>query len=89
MGVKLTLREVHRLKVFENRVVRRICGLKRGKIIGCRRKVHNEELDNLYLLPNTGVRMKGIQKNNYLRKHLSYKFMGYTITKGNYQSFFF
>jgi hypothetical protein len=50
MGVKLsllTLRE-HRLKVFENRVLRRISGLKRDEMIGCWRKLHNEELDNLY-----------------------------------------
>jgi hypothetical protein len=46
----LTLREEHRLKVFENGVVRRIFGPKRDEIRG--RKVHNEELHNLYTSPD-------------------------------------
>jgi hypothetical protein len=40
----LTLREEHRLKVFENRVLRRIFGPKRDERMGGRRKLHNEEL---------------------------------------------
>jgi hypothetical protein len=44
----LTLREEHRLRVFENRVLRRIFGLKRHEVIGGWRKLHNEELHNLY-----------------------------------------
>jgi hypothetical protein len=48
----LTLREEYRLKVFENRVLRRIFGLKRDEEIGGWRKLHNEELHNLYSLPN-------------------------------------
>jgi hypothetical protein len=44
----LTLREEHRLRVFENRVVRRIFGPKRDEVIGCWRKLHNEELHGLY-----------------------------------------
>jgi hypothetical protein len=36
----LTLREEHRLKVFENRVLRRIFGSKRDKVIGGSRKLH-------------------------------------------------
>jgi hypothetical protein len=47
----LTLREEHRLRVFENRVLRRIFGLKRGKVMGGRRKLNNEDLHNLYSLP--------------------------------------
>jgi hypothetical protein len=43
----LTLREEHRLRVFENRVLRRVFGPKRGEIIGDWRKLHNEELHNL------------------------------------------
>jgi hypothetical protein len=39
----LTLREVHRLRVTENRVLRRIFRLKRGQVSGDWRKVHNEE----------------------------------------------
>jgi hypothetical protein len=47
----LTLREEHRLRVFENRVLGNIFGLKEGKIIGGWRKVYNEELHNLYSSP--------------------------------------
>jgi hypothetical protein len=43
----LTLREKHRLKVFENRVLRRISGPKRNET-GDWRKLHIEELRNLY-----------------------------------------
>jgi hypothetical protein len=38
------LREEHRLRVFENRVLRRTFGLKRDDITGEWRKLHNEEL---------------------------------------------
>jgi hypothetical protein len=44
----LTLREEHRLGVFENRVLRRIFGPKRDEVTGEWRKMHNEELHNLY-----------------------------------------
>jgi hypothetical protein len=47
----LTLREEHRLRVFENRVLRRIFGPKRGED-GSWRKLHNDELHNLYSSPN-------------------------------------
>jgi hypothetical protein len=48
----LTLREEHRLRVFENRVLRRIFGLKRDEVTGDWRKLQNEELHNLYSSPN-------------------------------------
>jgi len=48
----LTLREEHRPRVFENRVLRRIFGPRRDKVTGERRKLHNEELNNLYSSPN-------------------------------------
>jgi hypothetical protein len=51
MGVKLgllTLREEHRLRVLENRVLRRIFRLKRDEVTGFWRKLYNEELHNLY-----------------------------------------
>jgi hypothetical protein len=48
----LTLREEHILRVFENRVVRRIFVPKRDEIIGEWRKLHNEELHIWYLSPN-------------------------------------
>jgi hypothetical protein len=47
----LTLSEEHRLRVFENRVLRKIYGPKRDEVIGGWRKLHNEELHNLYGSP--------------------------------------
>jgi hypothetical protein len=47
----LTLREEHRLRVFENKVLRRIFGLKRDEVMGEWRKLHNEELRDLYSSP--------------------------------------
>jgi hypothetical protein len=47
----LTLREEHKLKVFENRVLRRIFGPRRDEVTGGWRKLHNEELHYLYSLP--------------------------------------
>jgi hypothetical protein len=47
----LTLREEHRLRVFENRVLRRIFGPKRDGD-GSWRKLHNDELHSLYSSPN-------------------------------------
>jgi hypothetical protein len=47
----LTLREEHRLRVFENRVLRRIFGPKREED-GSWRKLHNDELHSLYSSPN-------------------------------------
>jgi hypothetical protein len=44
----LTLREEHRLRVFENRALRRIFGPKRDEVTGERRKLQNEELRDLY-----------------------------------------
>jgi hypothetical protein len=44
--------EEHRLRVFENRVLRRIFGPKRDEVTGEWRKLHNEELHILYLSPN-------------------------------------
>jgi hypothetical protein len=48
----LTLREEHRLRVFENRVLRKIFGLKRNEVIGGWRVLHNEELHSLYCSPS-------------------------------------
>jgi len=44
----LTLREEHRLRVFENRVLRRIFGPERDEVTGAWRKLHKEELNDLY-----------------------------------------
>jgi hypothetical protein len=51
MGVKLsllTLREECRLRVFENRVLRRVFGPKMGEVTGEWGKLHNKELNDLY-----------------------------------------
>jgi hypothetical protein len=54
MGVKLglSLREEHRLRLFENRVLRWIFGSKRDGVTGDWRRLHNEELNDLYSSPN-------------------------------------
>jgi hypothetical protein len=52
------LREEHRLRVFENRVLRKISGPKRDEVTGSWRELHTEELHNLYSSPNTTVIIK-------------------------------
>jgi hypothetical protein len=54
----LTLREKHRLRVFENRVLRRVFGLKRDEVTGEWRRLHNEELHDLYSSPSTIKKIK-------------------------------
>jgi hypothetical protein len=46
----LTLREEHRLRVSENRVLRRISGPKREEVTGCWRRLHREEIYNFVRL---------------------------------------
>ena len=46
------MREEHRLRVFQNRVLRRIFGPKKDGVTGEWRKLHNEELNDLYSSPN-------------------------------------
>jgi hypothetical protein len=46
------LTEERRLRVFENRVLRRIFGQKKDEVIGNWRKLRNEEFHNLYSSPN-------------------------------------
>jgi hypothetical protein len=48
----LIRREEHRLRVFENRVLRRVFGPKRDEVTGKWRKLHNEELHDLYSSPS-------------------------------------
>jgi hypothetical protein len=48
----LTLRDERRLRVFENRVLRRVFGPRRDEVTGEWRKLHNKELSDLYSLPN-------------------------------------
>jgi hypothetical protein len=51
LSLFFTFTEGHKLRMFENGVVRRIFGVKRENVTGGRRKVHNEELHNLYPSP--------------------------------------
>jgi len=48
----LTLREERKLRVFENMVLRRIFGPRSEAVTGERRRLHNEELNDLYTSPN-------------------------------------
>jgi hypothetical protein len=48
----LTLREEHRLRVYENRELRRIFGPKREEVARDWRRLYREELHNLYASPN-------------------------------------
>jgi hypothetical protein len=59
----LTLREECRLRVFENKVLRRILGLKRDEVTGEWRRLHNKELYALYSSPN----IIGVMKSRRLR----------------------
>jgi hypothetical protein len=59
MGVELG--EELRLRVFENGVLRRIFGPKRDEVTGEWRKLHSEELHNLYLSPDIIRQVKSSQ----------------------------
>ena len=48
----LTLREERKVRVFENMVLRRIFGPRRDEVMGESRRLHNEELNDLYCSPN-------------------------------------
>jgi hypothetical protein len=57
----LTLKEEHRLRVFENRVLRRIFGPKRDVVTGEWRKLHNEKLRDLYSSP--GIKSNQVEED--------------------------
>jgi len=59
----LTLREEHRLRVFENRVLRRIFGPKKDEVTREWRKLHNVELNDLYRSQN----IVGVIKSRRMR----------------------
>ena len=48
----LTLREERKLRVFENKVLRRISGPRKDEVTGDLKRLHNEELNDLYSSPN-------------------------------------
>jgi hypothetical protein len=54
----LTLRVEHRLRVFENEVLRRMFGPRNDEVTGAWRRKHNEEFHYLYYLPSPSIRKK-------------------------------
>jgi hypothetical protein len=71
----LALREGNRLKGYENRVLRRIFGLKREEVAGGWRRLHNEELHNLYASPNVIREIKSMRwARNVARKGTETRF---------------
>jgi len=67
----LTLREVSRLRFFENAMMRRIFVPKRDEVTGEWRKLHNEEINDLYSSPNI-VQGNKIEKNEMGGRCCSY-----------------
>jgi hypothetical protein len=63
----LTLREERRLKVSENRVLRRVFGPKRDEVTRKWRKLHNEELIDLYSLLSRHTSPHGTTRNDTIR----------------------
>ena len=74
----LTLREKRRLRVFENRVLRRVFGPKRDEVTGEWRKLHNEELIDLYSLPSIVQVVKS--KTNPLLFQVLHKYQAWNAT---------
>jgi len=58
LQISVTLREEPRLRMFENRMLKRIFGPKRDVITGEWRRLHNEELNDLYSSPNINRTIK-------------------------------
>jgi hypothetical protein len=70
----LTLREEHRLRMFENRVLRRIFVPRRDEVIGGWRKLHNDELHNLYCSPSI-IRIRWVGHVIRTRENNAYRIM--------------
>ena len=86
----LTLRKGRRLRVFENTVRRRIFGPKRDKIRGEWRRLHNEELNDLYSSPNIiwGIKPRRMKWAGYV-EWIGYRTGAYSVSvgkpKGNFK----
>jgi hypothetical protein len=59
----LIIREEHRLRVFQNRVLRRIFGPKRDKMVGGSKKLHPEKLRNLYYNYSRNIIIHEVKKD--------------------------
>jgi hypothetical protein len=68
--VSLSLREENRSRVFGYRVLRRIFGPKREEVAGGWRRLHNEELHNLYTSPNIvrGIESKRMREAGHVAR---------------------
>jgi hypothetical protein len=79
----LILRDEHKLRVFENRVLRRIFGPKRDDVMGGWRKLHNEELHSLYSSPsiNRMIKSSRMKWAGHVA-HLGKKMNSYRISVG-------
>jgi len=58
------VREGHRLRVFENRVMKKIFGPKREEVTGEGKRLHKQELQNLYSVPNNITKGKSRRLRN-------------------------
>jgi hypothetical protein len=71
----VTLREEHRLRVFENRVLRGIFGPKRDGVTGEWRRLHSAEFYNLYCSPNIKEDEMGRECSAYGRERNTYRIL--------------
>jgi hypothetical protein len=78
------LKEEHRLRVFKNRVLKKIFGLKRDEVTGEWRKLHNEKHRDLYYLPSVIriIRSRWMRSAGHVA-HMGEKRNAYRLLVGN------